>query len=169
MLIVCTHDQNIIDWTLDPNSGANSWGNIYVLNGRNNQRQATLELQHLLDALAPGEPLCLSAHGNDEEIGDEGNGRGEWGWTSNDIAAMLPATQQHYPGVILIRACARQVSNFSAHLAVALQDMRKLNHLWIYGYNVAIDIDQHYPAPNVLNQRRDLQGSQVNYMMKETV
>jgi hypothetical protein len=162
MLIVCTHDVDIINWTNNPNSGASAWGHIYVLNGALNQANATIQLQGILATLGANEPLCLSAHGNDTEIGDEGAGPHDWGWTDHAIANMLPLAP-HNPGVILIRACAHQVSNFSAHLAVALDGLHRLNHLWIYGYNVAIPINRHYPSPATLHNQVDLQGTQVVY------
>lgn len=166
MLIVCTKDPNIIAWTQDTQSGANQWGKIIVIDVFFNQVLATQALADALQQLKKNEPLCLSAHGNDDEIGDEGSGPNDWSWNRSDIATLLRNNApQEYSGPILISACADKVSNFSGGLAVELQKIKALNGVWIYGYNKPVGIAQKYPGPNNLAKQVDLQGTQVNYSL----
>ena len=162
MLIICTKDNDIVEWTNNPRSGADRWRHTVVLDRRYDQNQATEALGRALAGSNAGEALCFSAHGNDDEIGDAGDGPNDWAWNRQDIAELLKA---HAPGAgpILIHACAEQVSNFSAGLAVALQGIHALNNVWVYGYNRPIDATTPYPEPAGLARQADLQGTQVMY------
>jgi len=157
MLIVCTKDPTIVDFTKSSESGSKQWGELVILTG--NQTEATIQLIEALKRV--NDPLCLSAHGSDTEIGDEGYGGKYWTWTAKQIAAHFLDATGSYGGPILIHACAKNVSNFSAHLAVALEEVGALNNVWIYGYNKAIGSDARYPDPAFLNLQVDLQFSKV--------
>jgi hypothetical protein len=61
----------------------------------------------------------------------------------------------------LIHACARSVANFSAGLAGALREIEVFEGLWCYGYNRGLDADAGFPPPDGLDDRVDLQGTQV--------
>jgi hypothetical protein len=123
--------------------------------------QATVLLGYALNFLGQNEPLCLNAHGNDTEIGDAG-GPYDWVWNVNIIAGVLGyAVPNGYAGPILIRACATQITNFSARLAVSLQNGQLLNGVWIFGYNNPLPVQQGFPAPANLSNQVDLQGTQV--------
>lgn len=162
MLIVCTKDPTIVDWTNNSESGAQNWGDIIILDAKSSQVDATKQLKAALKKL--DDPLCLSAHGSDTEIGDEGSGGKYWTWSCSQIASYLGSqVPGSYQGPILIHACAKNVSNFSARLAVALENQRALNGAWIYGYNTAIGSDQRYPEPRLLDSQADLQPTVVNY------
>lgn len=164
MMIVCTKDQQIVDWTNNNQSGANNWGNTYIIPAGNGQGQATLLFGNALSLVGVNEPLCLSAHGSDTEIGDAGNGHNDWTWNVNAIANLLiNNVPGGYAGPVLIRTCANQITNFSARLAVNLQNVEELNGLWIYGYNRAVLILNPYPNPNNLANQVDLQGTQVHF------
>ncbi|MDJ0824395.1 MAG: hypothetical protein QNJ16_02715 [Rhodobacter sp.] len=156
MLIVCTKDNEIVQAAQNKES-AKAWAPLKIVNSGLNQNQATLAIAGFLQGLG-NEPLCFSAHGNDEEIGDESS---PWGWDSDDIAGLLKANKPNYKGPILIHACSENVSNFSAHLAVALKKKNALIGVWIYGYNKAIDSDAGFPDPNKLDKNVELQGTQV--------
>jgi hypothetical protein len=170
MIIVCTKDPNIVAWTQDTTqSGSPLWTRIFVLDGSFDQRQANRAFAAALGLLGKNEPLCLSAHGNDYEIGDAGSSVGDWSWSRADVASLLATSApQGYAGPILIRACANTVSNFSAGLAVALQNIPALNGAWVYGYNLAVEITRQYPDPSKLATQKDLQPTQVVYSAKRT-
>lgn len=164
MIIVCTQDAAIHSWTDNPQSGANQWGNALKLPHGNHQIRATTLLGHALDFLGTHEPLCLNCHGNDTEIGDPGSGPNDWTWNVNTIAGVLiDKVPKGYAGPILIKACANHVTNFSARLAVSLQNGQGLNGVWIYGYNLALSVNQSFPDPTKLSTQADLQGTQVVY------
>ena len=164
MIIVCTKDGAIVNWTNNNQSGANLWGNSLAINPMCDQNQATQQLANALQFLGLNEPLCLNAHGNDVEMGDAGNGPFDWTWNVNMIAGILAfALPPGYTGPVLIRICANQITNFSARLAVSLQNGQALNGVWFYGYNRAVAIQQAFPNPNNLANQVDLQGTQVVY------
>jgi hypothetical protein len=162
MLIVATQDVVIRATAQDPGSGAAAWG-ATVLLPIGGQGGADAAFAAALAQLNPmGEPLCLSAHGNDEEIGDA-DAPG-WGWDSADIANLLVANAPGgWLGPVLIHACAEQVSNFSAHLAVALDEAQAFNQMWCYGYNRPVPDNSGFPDPGTLGNQVDLQGTQVNF------
>jgi len=161
MLIVCTHDNDIINWTGDPRSESHKWSPVYILDGTKKKAGASTQLGNFLTTLGQNESLCLSAHGNDAEIGDEGSGPKDWGWTCAQIANLLGDKAPGFKGNILIHACAKTVSNFSAGLAVALQAKRALKGVWIYGYKDPIGSNQRYPDPADISKHVSLQGTQV--------
>lgn len=164
MIIVCTKDGAVVNWTNNNQSGANLWGNAFAINPMANQDQATQMLCNALAFLGLNEPLCLTAHGNDIEMGDPGNGPYDWTWNVNLIAGCLAVSvPAGYTGPILIRICANQITNFSARLAVSLQNGQALNGVWIYGYNRAVPMQQAFPNPANLANQVDLQGTQVVY------
>lgn len=162
MIIVCTKDPAIIGWTANPQSGSAQWGPTLVIPANLAQADATQAIAYALTFLQPNTPLLLNAHGSDTELGDANNGPGDWTWNVNTIAGILAAVLGNgYAGPILISACANQITNFSARLAVALQNGQALNRVWIYGYNRAVPVNQVFPDPNNLANQVDLQGTQV--------
>ena len=124
---------------------------------------ATGLLGYALSFLGQNEPLCLTAHGSNTQFGDA-SGPYRWIWNVNIIAGVLGySVQDGYAGPILIRACATEITNFSARLAVSLQNGQLLNNVWIFGYNNPLPVDQGFPAPANLGNQVDLQGTQVVY------
>jgi hypothetical protein len=163
MMIVCTKDPAVVGWATNPDSGSEQWHAVAVIPPTSNQAQAS---RFLADTLATldlnvNEPLCLFAHGNDDEIGDPGGGLNDWSWTTDAIAKLLQDRAPRYRGPILIQACADRISNFSAGLAVALGRLGALRGVWIYGYNRPVPIKKTFPAPASLGSQVDLQGTQV--------
>jgi len=161
MLIVCTKDPVVVATAQNPASGSDRWVPRIILNAQLNQAQATAAIARALRGLGADDPLCFSAHGNDYEIGDAGNGPNDWGWPRAEIALLL---QQNAPGLrapILIHACAEQISNFSAGLAVELERIRALNGVWIYGYNRPLPCTGGFPRPALMDRSVELQGTQV--------
>jgi hypothetical protein len=154
----------IVAWTFNPQSGATQWGNALQIPIGSKQKRATALLGEALKFLGANEPLCLNCHGSDTEIGDAGSGGNDWTWNVNDIAGILiNDVPNGYAGPILIKACATHVTNFSARLAVSLQNGRGLNGVWIYGYNLALSATQSFPDPTKLSSQVDLQGTQVAF------
>lgn len=111
MIIVCTQDPAV----RNNQSGAANWGAFNLLNP-GGQPGATVQLGGFLAQLGQNEALCLSAHGNNDEIGDPAPPG--WEWDVSDIATLLVTnTPGGYAGPILIHACATSIVNFSANLA----------------------------------------------------
>jgi hypothetical protein len=165
MLIVCTKDPIIVQTAQDPRSGSGMWGTLVILDPRFNQAQATAAMTDALRG-SPNEPLCFSAHGNDDEIGDEGSGSNDWSWSRAKLALILQdALLRGFCGPILIHACAQRVSNFSAGLAVALERIRALNGVWIYGYQKPVPVRAGFPHPYKMDRNVELYGSQVKYLL----
>lgn len=163
MLIVCTTDPIIVDAARTSESSV-PWKPLYVVDGSLSQAEATIALAQTLQQLRDAEPLCLSAHGNNNEIGDADD---RWGWTYADVAELLERNVPAYKGSILIHACATQIVNFASNLAVELENRKALNGTWIYGYNRALPSSAGFPPPDRLASQADLQGSQVLYRMDE--
>lgn len=161
MMIVCTKDPDIVDWTGNPVSRATAWDALVVLDRTFDQARATTQLRDAISRLRDDEPFCLSAHGNDTELGDEGPDG--WGWTAQTIAAILRQdAPRGYEGPVLIRTCAETIASFAPNLAVALEDLNALDGVWIYGYNRPIPITQTYPGPTRLADKVNLQGTLVD-------
>ncbi len=161
MLIVCTQDNRIIDFTRTPESGAARWRQLVELSP-GGQRQATAELKVALARVEQTEDLCLSAHGNDTEIGDEDEHG--WTWTVSEIAGLLAENlPQGYSGRILIRACTDTIASFAANLAVELERRKRLNGVWIYGYIKHLAIKTQYPDPKNLDKDVELSPHQVRF------
>lgn len=170
MLIICTIDPDIVRHAQQPNSGADRWSRLLILDPSSTQQQATASLAAALRSLGSQEPLCLSAHGNDFEIGGSGHDGDNWGWSRETIADLLRQNAPvNYSGPVLIRACAEHVSNFSAGLAVQLQMSGALNGIWIYGFNRPLPVDATYPRPELMGQSVELQGTQVVVPMRQPV
>lgn len=162
MLIVCTQDNRIIDFTRSVESGAARWGELVELpHGR--QRQATLAFKSALGRVGETEDLCLSAHGNDDELGDEDIDG--WTWTATQVAEFLADKLPNgYRGRILIRACTDTVASFAAHLAVELERRQGLYGVWIYGYVKHLAIKTQYPDPKNLDKDVELSAYQVEFL-----
>lgn len=157
MLVVCTQDDDIREAVEEHGSGADAWGEVVLLP----KGSRAVAERALVAALATARgPVCLSAHGNDEEIGDEGNGADDWGWNRRQVARLL-ARVPGPVGPVLVHACAENVSNFSAGLALALEEERALEGVWVYGYNRPVPATAGYPPPDALSRQVDLQGTQV--------
>lgn len=158
MLIVCTQDPVIRDTAASPAKGGPAWAPVELL-PLGGQVAADIAFAEALRELPAGQALCLSAHGNDREIGDAED---EWTWTAADVAALLHENvAANWTGPILIHACAKNVSNFSARLARALGEIAAFPGRWCYGYNRPVPSDARFPPPVGLERRVDLQGTQV--------
>lgn len=164
MLIVCTKDQSIVQWAQNQNSGSNKWNVVAVIPPGSTQPEASEFLANTLATLNLNttEPLCLFAHGNDSEIGDPGSGPNDWLWTAEDITNIFKERALKFRGSILIQACAQNVANFSAALTINLENKKILTGVWVYGYNLPVDVEKRFPNPTLLSQQVDLQGTQVN-------
>ncbi|MBV9772328.1 MAG: hypothetical protein JO040_00160 [Gemmatimonadetes bacterium] len=127
-----------------------------MLNPDLTQEGATHAIAVALSELDNGEPLCFSAHGNNKMIGDD-----HWQWTYEDITRLLTEHTNGYSGPILIHACATEIVNFSAHLAVKLEKelerMLAFRGTCVYGYNRSVPIDTRFPRPDLLDRQVDLQ------------
>jgi hypothetical protein len=163
MFIVCTQDRRIRDWAVDPASHSGAWGEVRMLPIGGFPR-ADERLRRLVESVTD-EPLCLAAHGNDDEIGDEHRG---WGWSYQVLASMFVSRTTPYGGPILIWACAKNVVNFSANLAVELGRCHVMAGVWIYGYNRAVGIGTVFPDPHKLDKSVALQGTRVPWMEEAT-
>jgi hypothetical protein len=158
MLIVCTQDQVIRETAANPASGGPAWAPIVQL-PVGPQPRATTAFAESLQGLGAHEPLCLSAHGNDNEIGDAEDG---WSWSTAEVAELLEQNAPgEWDGPVLIHACAENVTNFSAGLAVALEMRDVFQGLWCYGYNRSVPANAGFPPPAGLPTRVELQGTQV--------
>lgn len=158
MLIVCTQDPDIRNAATNPAKGGQAWAPVELLP---TGIQPDARFAEILRNLPVSQPLCLSAHGNDKEIGDEVGG---WSWSTRRIALLLAKNVNlTWGGPILIHACAKTVSNFSAGLAVALQEVPCFRGLWCFGFNQAIDSNAGFPPPVGMERSPLLQGAEVRY------
>jgi hypothetical protein len=162
MLIVLSQDPRVIEWCQSRESHADAWGELVIINAASSP-VATVQLRHALRRVRPDEPLCLTGHGNDTVIGDVGDdGVIIWWWTVEDIAAMFAAELSgNYAGPILIRACAKTVTNFSTRTAVRLGELRALTGVWIYGYSRAVSIWAPFIQPRGLDHNVEVHGTRV--------
>jgi len=163
MLIVCTKDKTIRGWAENGDSNASEWGKVHLLSPGNNKSKATQELEALIAQLGDTEALCIHAHGNDDEIGDEGSGDDDWGWTYKALANIFKSKKPGYKGNILFRSCGEGVDNFSSRLRVELEGLKALKGTWIYGQNRSQDIKRPYPKPEKLDKDVTLQAAEVKY------
>ncbi|UTY56252.1 hypothetical protein [Massilia sp. erpn] len=161
MLIVMTRDGAIMK-TVASDAGVEAWGSLKQLSA-GTQSQANQQMAQLLKLVKENEPLCITCHGSDQAIGDEGSDPGDWTWSSDDLAVLLGGLVDGYKGPILMEVCAESVTDFAAHLAVSLEKKRRLNGVWIYGYNKSISINHPFPAPAKLGQNAELAGKQVKF------
>ncbi len=164
MLIVVTHDKKIRDWVNDEKSGASAWNNVEQLSLR--ERHPDAALAELLKGVGDKEALCVTGHGNDEEIGDEDSEKGAWEWTAEKLAKTLAANlPENYQAPILIDSCGEANKSFVGKLALGLQELKKLNGIWIFGYDKKIDGDHKFPPPdlNALHKLKELHGVQVKF------
>jgi hypothetical protein len=164
MLIVVTSDKAIVDWSRDSDSGSGNWGVVNVLTP-GPQAKATNQLNKLLKKVGKNEPLCIVSHGNDAEIGDENPSQANaWTWTSDDmgnnVGNNLPSD---YQAPILLATCCESITDFTANMALALERIRRLNKVWIYGYNKGVPIRHPFPAPDKLDKSVELTGKQVKF------
>jgi len=163
MLIVITKDESIIQWARTAASGATAWNRLAPL-GSISQRAANRQLTDYLSQVGAEEPLCITGHGNDKEVGDEGDNARDWTWTHRELAELLGlGLPVDYRGPILMEVCANTVTDFAAHLVVSLEKLRKLNGVWIYGYNKSVSVRHKFPAPPALKGNLELWAKQVCY------
>jgi hypothetical protein len=159
MIIVCTRDETIRAWTQNPKSNSAAWDGVWGIPKQLDQDDATAALAQAISGLPPAAPLCLSAHGDDESIGDPVKGK-PWEWKIPALAGILAGVKTR-TGPLLISACAETVANVSAALAVALQNLGAQKGLWCYGYNIAVGSTTSYPSPDKLASSVELQGTLV--------
>lgn len=158
MLIVCTQDQAIREVATNPAKGGQAWAPVELLPPG---IQPDAKFAEILRNLPVNQPLCLAAHGNDTEIGDEVGG---WSWSTRRMAALLAKNVNYtWRGPVLIYACAKTVANFSAGLVVALQEVPAFRGLWCYGFNRAITTAYGFPDPANMDGSPLLQAAEVRY------
>lgn len=164
MFIVVTHDESIREWAESDESGASAWQNVNLLSLKD--RDPDKKLAELLGGVGAGEPLCISGHGNDEEIGDEENNRFDWGWDTGQLAKLLSDhLTADFQAPILIDSCGAPNKSFVAKLAIELEKLKKFKSIWIFGYDKKVDSDKKCPAPELksLQKQIELHGVQVKY------
>jgi hypothetical protein len=132
------------------------------------QPQATAQLETLIEQLVIDDPLCINAHGNNQEIGGSNQGDDTWVWSYQTLAGIFKTKNSGYKGKILVRACgedeAQHVANFSSALAVELGKRRALKNVWIYGQITETEINRTFLPPGKLGVNAvEFQGTQVNY------
>lgn len=126
MILVMTHDPEVFEGAMDSKE---DWNDTLVLWLEENYLQ---KLQDIDDA----EDLCITAHGNDQEIGDEENGPDDWGFSVAFIANMLVNNLPNgYRGNVFISACMNTISNFSVRVRLLLDQNRALMNTSIVGNN----------------------------------
>lgn len=163
MLIVITRDQDIMDWANSAESKSAAWAPVKQLSA-GTQSEANSQLQRYLSLVKSSEPLCITGHGNDEEVGDEGSNPADWTWTHDELAQQLGAgLVGGYKGPILMEVCAESVTDFAAHLVLSLENRQVLNGVWVYGYNKSVDVTHPFPDPTKLDSNAELYGKQVIY------
>jgi hypothetical protein len=147
MLIVLTQDQDIINGVLSPNSNAQSWAPVNFLQEGGNPT-ASVALKALLKKLGANEDLCITGHGNDNEIGDENlSGMQSWTWSVMQLANLLQVNlPDGYKGRIVLEVCAKTANSFASKLAYQLGQMGRVG-LYIYGYTTGINITKPFPNP----------------------
>lgn len=157
MLIVLTQDQEIENWCRDAESGASQWGQLNVVNA-GGAPAASVLLARFLSQVGANENLCITGHGNNDEIGDaETSGRQSWSWSTSEFADLLASKLPHnYSGAILMEVCADSMTSFAANLAEALRNNGKLKGVWIYGYAKAVAVTHTFPAPANLGKNVEL-------------
>ena len=160
MLIVITRDPDVIRWANLPISGAMAWGRLKILSA-GSQEQATAQMKQYLKLVDRNEPLCITGHGNDYEVGDEGSGPDDWSWSNDEMAELLSGLVNGYKGPILMEVCSNSVTDFSANLVVSLEKLKALDLVWIYGYNKGVGITHPFPKPANLTKNIELTGKQV--------
>lgn len=160
MLIVMTQDQAIMDWCLDSKSKAPQWQKLNFVNG-GGAPAATVQLKRFLGEVEVNEDLCLTGHGNDDEVGDvETSGKQSWNWSVSELADLLANLPNGYTGTILIEVCSASMTSFAAKLAVALGKNGSLKGVWIYGYDKPVSVTHIFPNPTKLAGNVELIGHQ---------
>lgn len=162
MLIVCTRDQDLRAWAINPRSGAGRWGAIVELPpGR--QQDADAKPGTALGLLTQDAARCLSAHGGDEVIGDEGPGQTDWTGGVTDTATLptLDASTGHR-GPVPVEACAKQVCTVSARPALAPEKEPAPIGLWVYGYSTPVPAKISFSKPSTRKDQRHRPGTQVD-------
>ncbi len=147
MLIVLTQDQRIKDGVSSPRSNAQSWAPVIFLEEGGNPA-ASVKLKYLLKQLGVNENLCITGHGNDDEIGDENlSGMMSWTWKVIELADLLATNLPiGYTGKIVLEVCADSANSFAKKLAALLGQMGRAG-LSVYGYTTGINISKPFPNP----------------------
>ena len=163
MLIVITRDGDIMTWAKSDESGARAWGSLKQLSA-GTKREADEQMGRLLSLVRIDEPLCITGHGNNTEVGDEGNEPAHWTWTFQDLAVLLgDRLVPGFGGPILMEVCGESVTDFAAHLAAQLGEQQRLLGVWIYGYNKSVDVRHRFSPPDTLDKNVELTGKQVTH------
>ncbi|RAN94260.1 hypothetical protein [Micromonospora noduli] len=161
MFIVATQDPRTRGNSEGPDSGAEAWGALLPIDAGLTQAEADRQLATYLAGVQAGEPLCIRAHGSDERIGDADADAKDWRWTYKKLARMLATHLTAKPSVVLIRACAEEVTNFPTQMVVHLEsNWPGANHLdgvVIYGYNAPVRISAPIPSPQQLTKNVQVQ------------
>lgn len=150
MLIVITTDQAIIDSIQRPVMNAAAWAPVNFLTAGGNPA-ASVKLKYILKNLGANENLCITGHGNDDEIGDENtSGMQSWTWDVGELANLLNGSlPANYNGKIVLEVCSDTANSFASKLALMLGRLGRIG-LSIYGYTTSINISKPFPDPNNL-------------------
>lgn len=161
MLIVCTTDRNIVGFA-NSHPSARPWAPVHALPA-GSQDAATARLRELVGQLGVRDPLLLSAHGHDSEIGDETDAG--WGWDVDELADILRSAPDGWTGPLVFKTCGAEIDGLAAHLALALESRESCMGVWVHGYNQGVPVDEPFPAPGdpAIDQMRnpDFQWAQV--------
>jgi hypothetical protein len=156
MLIVITQDKNVIQWCKEPQSKASRWGALWVIT-EGGAPTATVLLKRYLNLVQPNEPLCITGHGNNFEIGDENqSGKLSWAWGVDEFVGFLDAElPENFSGPILLEVCADSRTNFAFRLAHALFKVGRKN-IWVFGYAGEVHMTHVFPDPDSLSANPEL-------------
>lgn len=161
MLIVATQVKDIIDFCRSGKSNANAWEPVFFLKEGIRKEEATRAMAENFVKLKEKEALCVVAHGNDNEIGDEDqNG---WGWNVEEIANLLADHVKVTPRFVVFESCADSLANFTTKVALKLETRQggsgKLKGATLYGYNKGVT--HPFPSPDQVPKNVDLQPAVV--------
>ncbi len=162
MLIVITRDKDIMNWVESSKSGSENWIRVKQLSA-GTQREVTQQMVQLLKLVKTEEPLCITGHGNDTEVGDEGSDPADWTWSNDQLAQLFGGLVDGYEGPVLMEVCADSVTDFATNLVLSLEKIKKLNGIWVYGYNKSISAYHPFPSPDKLDKNVELYAKQVKY------
>lgn len=160
MLIAITQDPQVIEWIHHPASGAAAWGRIQILSAHS-EYTATAQMRAYLRMVGLNEPLCIRGHGHDAMMGDIQDDTGAWGWTYEQMAALLSGMTYGYHGNILMEICSKNITDYVAPLVASLEKKEALHHAWVYGHHQCVRMMDGFADPLSLNKNVRLTSQQV--------
>jgi len=156
MIIVLTQDKAIKKWCQSLDSNSENWEDLWFIES-GSAPTATVLLNRYLKKVTHDEPLCITGHGNDNEIGDQNvSGPESWSWSPEELAVYLnQCLPSNYNAPILLEVCSDSVTNFASKLAMNLAKYERTG-LWVYGYIKAVSIKHPFPNPLKLDDNVEL-------------